>query len=77
MLSIWEKGEDISQKIKRRKPDNGNGQKRSHDSLKESKMVQTEESRHRESKEMNIEKRWKTMIKDFIKNGNHPFWFGL
>ena len=77
MFSIWEKGEGISQKIKRKKPDNGNGQRRSHDLLNESETVQTEKSRHRESKEMNVEKRWETMIEDFIKNGNHLFWFGL
>ena len=77
MLSIWEKGEGISQKIKRKKPDNGNEQRRSHVSLSGSEIAQAEESRCRESKEMNVEKRWETMIEDFIKNGNHPFWFGL
>ena len=77
MLSIWEKGEGISQKIKRKKPDNGNGQRRSHVLLGGSETAQAEESRRRESKEMNVEKRWETMIEDFIKNGNHPFWFGL
>ncbi|RIB06919.1 hypothetical protein C2G38_2215902 [Gigaspora rosea] len=73
MLSIWEKGEGISPKIKRKKPDNRNRQKRSRNSPKESETVQIEESRPRGSKEMNVERRWETMIEDFIKNGNYPF----
>ena len=77
MLSIWEKGEGIRPKIKRKKPDNGNGRKRSRDSSNESETVQMEESRPRGNKEMNVEKRWEAMIEGFIKNGNYPFWFGL
>jgi len=67
----------LARRSRGRNLDNENGRRRSHVSLSGSETAQTEESRHRESKEMNVEKRWESMIEEFIKNGNHPFWFGL